>query len=139
MTHTEQNDAEQTLVAHGVKPTAVRLLVWQLVSRQTETFTLHDVEQWMPSLERSSAFRTLRLFEEHHLLHTVDDGSGQQKYCLCRCEKQGHVNHIHFYCQKCGKTYCLEDFTIPLVELPAGFVMDDVEYVVKGTCAKCRK
>lgn len=131
------NKEEQHLEAHGVKPTAVRVLVWEKASRQTETFTLHDMEQWMPHMDRSSIFRALKLFTEHHLLHMIDDGTGQQKYCLCRCENGKHLNHIHFTCTKCGRTFCLEDYVIPTVEMPEGFVMEDVEYVVKGICAQC--
>ncbi len=130
-------NAEDHLISHGIKPTAVRLLVWDYAHRQTETFSLGDVEHAIPSMERSSIFRALKLLAEHHLLHLIDDGTGQQKYCVCRCEKNHHINHIHFTCTQCGKTYCLEDYQIPLVDLPAGFIMHDVEYVVKGVCAKC--
>lgn len=131
------NEAEHHLQAHGIKPTAVRVLVWEETCKQTETFTLHDMEQWMPHMDRSSIFRALKLFTEHHLLHMIDDGTGQQKYCLCRCENGEHINHIHFTCTKCGRTYCLEDYMIPMVEMPEGFVTEDVEYVVKGICAQC--
>lgn len=131
------DDIASYLENHGVKPTAVRMLVWEKVCQQSETFTLHDMEQWMPHMDRSSIFRALKLFAEHHLLHIIDDGTGQQKYCVCRCEKNHHINHVHFTCTKCGQTYCLEDYTIPLVEMPEGFVMEDVEYVVKGICGRC--
>ncbi|MBR4572783.1 MAG: transcriptional repressor [Prevotella sp.] len=122
---------------HGIKPTAVRMLVWEKASLQTETFSLHDMEAWMPHMDKSSIFRALRLFVEHDLLHIIDDGTGQQKYCVCRCEANHHINHIHFTCTKCGKTYCLEDYEIPIVEIPDGFQMQEVEYIVKGICSAC--
>ena len=130
-------EAEHHLEMHGVRPTAVRILVWQIATQQSETFSLADMERWMPHTERSSIFRALKLFADHHLLHTIDDGSGIQKYCVCRCENHNHINHIHFSCQKCGKTYCLEDYTIPIVELPEGFTMNEAEYIVKGICKIC--
>lgn len=129
---------EEHLTEHGVKPTAVRILVWKKASEQTETFSLNDMEMWMPHMDRSSIFRALRLFTEHHLLHEINDGTGHQKYCVCRCEGSQHLNHIHFTCTKCGKTFCLEDYTIPIVDLPSGFVMNEVEYIVKGTCINCK-
>jgi len=129
---------EQHLEEHGVKPTAVRILVWKKAMAQTETFTLNDMEQWMPHMDRSSIFRALRLFADHHLLHEIDDGSGQQKYCVCRCDDDHHLNHIHFTCTSCGRTYCLEDYSIPLVDLPAGYRMIEAEYVIKGICPKCK-
>ena len=48
-----------------------------------------------------------------------------------------HINHIHFTCTRCGKTYCLEDFAIPVVTLPQGFQTEEAEYIVKGTCPNC--
>ena len=131
------NSTEQYLDSHGIRPTAVRILVWDCVSAQSETFSLADMEHLMPHMDRSSIFRALRLFAEHHLLHTIDDGTGQQKYCVCRCKHSSHINHVHFTCLKCGKTYCLEDYTIPIVPLPEGFVMEDAEYIIKGVCERC--
>lgn len=131
------NSTEQYLESHGIRPTAVRILVWDCVSAQSETFSLADMEHLMPHMDRSSIFRALRLFAEHHLLHTIDDGTGQQKYCVCRCKHSSHINHVHFTCLKCGKTYCLEDYTIPIVPLPEGFVMEDAEYIIKGVCERC--
>lgn len=130
-------ETETYLEAHGIKPTAVRILVWDKVQQQSETFSLHDMEQWMPQMDRSSIFRALKLFAEHDMLHIIDDGTGQQKYCVCRCEENHHINHIHFTCTKCGHTYCLEDYMIPVVEMPEGYQMEEVEYIVKGICAKC--
>lgn len=127
------------LEKHGVKPTAVRLLVWKEAKAQSETFSLSDMERWMPQTERSSIFRALKLFAEHALLHIIDDGTGVQKYCVCRCEHGGHINHVHFNCRVCGKTYCLEDYAIPVVEMPEGFRMEEAEYVVKGICRQCNK
>ena len=129
---------EEQLIEHGVKPTAVRILVWEQAARQQETFTLSDMEGWMPHMDRSSIFRALRLFTEHQLLHEIDDGTGQQKYCVCRCTNSRHLNHIHFTCLKCGQTYCLEDYQIPVVALPPGFVMEEAEYVIKGVCPYCK-
>lgn len=128
---------EEHLQEHNIKPTSVRILVWKEISRQTEAFTLNDVERWMPTMDRSSIFRALRLFSEHHLLHEIDDGTGHQKYCVCRCSDGKHLNHIHFTCLRCGQTYCLEDYHIPLVELPEGFFMEEAEFVIKGICRKC--
>ena len=130
---------EEQLIEHGVKPTAVRILVWEQAARQQETFTLSDMEGWMPHMDRSSIFRALRLFTEHQLLHEIDDGTGQQKYCVCRCTNSRHLNHIHFTCLKCGQTYCLEDYQIPVVALPPGFVMEEAEYVIKGICPDCKR
>lgn len=127
-----------SLEEHGIKPTSVRLLVWKECSKCHKTFTLQDMEERMLQMDRSSIFRALRLFTDHHLLHEIDDGTGFQKYCVCRCEGEKHLNHIHFSCKKCGRTYCLEEYAIPIVSLPEGYEMEEAEYVVKGLCPACR-
>lgn len=141
----QSEETEQYLQAHGIRPTAVRILVWRKVSRKHQAFTLSDIEEMLPEMDRSSIFRALRLFTEQKLLHEIDDGSGSCKYCLCRChehddEKDTHIHrgHVHFSCQRCGKTFCLEDQPIPQVNLPHGFVMEESEYIIKGVCPDCR-
>ena len=128
----------EVLNQHGIRPTAVRILVYRAVCHRSEAFSLADVEEWLPEMDRSSIFRALRLFTEHDILHQIDDGSGIEKYCVCRCESSHHLNHVHFACTRCGRTYCLEDHTIPLVTLPEGFETHEVEDIVKGHCPKCR-
>lgn len=129
---------EAHLQEHGVKPTAVRILVWRKLQHKKGAFALKDVEEWLPEMDRSSIFRALRLFAEHHLLHEVDDGMGQCKYCLCRCEGKEHRGHVHFTCVRCGHTYCLSDQPIPPIDLPENFEMHEVEYVIKGICESCK-
>ena len=46
MNHTTPaHSLEEVLSRHGVKPTSVRLLVWQQCERQTKTFSLADLEE----------------------------------------------------------------------------------------------
>jgi len=131
--------AEELLQHHGIRITPVRIQILKAILHQTETFTLGDVEAWMPDMDRSTIFRTLQIFSEKHILHTIDDGSGFTKYCVCRCEDHTHLNHIHFACTRCGKTFCIEDETIPEVTLPHGFITHEVEYIIKGICINCSK
>jgi len=131
---------EEELQEHGIRPTAVRILVWRSIEKMQGAFCLYDIEAAVPSLDRSSIFRALRLFTDHHLLHEIDDGSGFCKYCVCHCEDHDHhLQHVHFTCTKCNKTFCLEDQTIPFVSLPEGFEFEEAEYVIKGTCPECNK
>lgn len=134
------NDSvEQELTMHGIRPTAVRNLVWREACSMKNAFALIDIEAALPHMDQSSIFRALRLFAEHHMLHEIDDGTGSQKYCVCHCEGDTHISHLHFTCRKCGRTYCLEDTTVPLVTLPSGFAMDEAEFIVKGLCPNCNK
>lgn len=130
---------EQTLREAGVRVTAVRLLVWRTIRKEcTGIFNLADLEEVLPTVDKSTLFRTLSLFSDSHLLDTIDDGTGSQKYCLRSAEDPlSGVRHIHFSCRVCQKTVCLTNIPLPEVSLPDGFEVENVEYVAKGVCPKC--
>ena len=131
---------EQVLDNAGIRVTAVRLLIWRKVRHGfSDAFSLADLEAALPTVDRSTLFRTLTLLSEAHLLHDIDDGSGSQKYCVCHCDDPHHHHgHIHLTCLRCHKTVCLRDVPIPVVSLPAGFEAQEAEYVVKGICSRCK-
>ena len=132
---------EQTLQQSGIRVTAVRLLIWRTIHRKLSgIFNLADLEDKLPTVDKSTLFRTLSLLSEHHLLDTIDDGTGSQKYCLRNADDPlSNVRHIHFSCMLCHQTVCLTNIALPEVKMPEGFVVDNVEYVVKGICPKCSK
>ncbi len=125
----------------GIRPTSTRLLIYGAICRMSDTFSLTSLEDELQSIDKSVIFRTLTLFHDHHLIHSVDDGSGSHKFCLCH--NHGHCKseeeHCHFYCEKCQKTYCLNDDMIPAVKIPEGFSVRKVNYIMKGICAECAK
>ena len=130
---------EQTLDNAGVRVTAVRLLVWRQVRHGfSDAFSLADLEAALPTVDRSTLFRTLSTFTEAHLLHEIDDGSGSQKYCVCStCDTHRCEGHVHLTCTRCHRTFCLTDVRIPAVPLPEGWEAVEAEYVVKGVCPAC--
>ena len=66
---------EQVLDNAGIRVTAVRLLIWRKVRHGfSDAFSLADLEAALPTVDRSTLFRTLTLLSEAHLLHDIDDG-----------------------------------------------------------------
>ena len=130
---------EQILREAGVRVTAVRILVWRTILREfSGIFNLADLEEKLPTVDKSTLFRTLGLLSEHHLLDTIDDGSGSQKYCIRNTrDPLSGQRHVHFNCRICHRTVCLTDISLPEVTLPEGYTVEDTEYVVKGICPKC--
>lgn len=132
---------EQTLREAGVRVTAVRLLVWRTIRKECAgIFNLADLEEALPTVDKSTLFRTLSVFSDSHLLDTIDDGTGSQKYCLRSADDPlSGVRHIHFSCRVCHRTVCLTNIPLPEVTLPEGFAVESVEYVAKGICPKCSR
>ena len=136
---------DEILKQAGIRSTANRLLVLQTLHESVQgTFSFSDILEKIPYMDESSVYRTLTLFAENHILHHVDDGSGKQKYCLCRCELEEsghelhHQGHVHLTCIKCHKTIYLDNIKIPQVPIPDTFTVIESEYVIKGLCEKCR-
>lgn len=73
-------DTEQRMEQRGVKPTAMRLLVYRELERSIRPLSLKELEEKMPTAERSTIFRTLSIFLQHHLIHAIEDGSGALRY-----------------------------------------------------------
>lgn len=128
------------LEAKGIKPTTNRILVWKALASEGTPLTLSSIERLMVTMDKSSIFRTLNLFLEHDVVHAFEDGRGVINYELC--EEEGkcdhHDGHIHFYCESCQRSFCLEDIHIPSFDLPEGFFPHSVSFVVKGECPECR-
>lgn len=138
---TEDLSNETILDRAGLRVTAVRTLILKAIRRDFQNaFSLADLEGALPTVDRSTLFRTLTAMTDAHLLHEIDDGSGAQKYCLCHHDDTHHCpGHVHLTCVRCHRTYCLTSVQIPTVPLPEGFQAEETEYVVKGVCAECRE
>jgi Fur family ferric uptake transcriptional regulator len=138
---------EALLQSAGVRPTANRLLVARCLAASAFPMSLMQIEDALDSLDKSSVFRVLRLFAEHHLVHEIDDGSGSLKYELC--EGNHHTTddgnaadedeHVHFFCTRCRRTYCLDSIPVPHIALAEGYTVESRSYLVKGLCPHCRK
>ncbi len=134
------NNTEQFLEQKNIRPTAMRILVYQFMASKEITVGLTDIENAFDKAERTTLYRTLKTFEEKGIVHQVDDGTGTTKYALCEEGCNCEVNqdlHLHFHCSKCNKTICLTEHKIQPINLPDNFVAEDVNLVVKGICDKC--
>ena len=134
-------DMISRLESKGIRPTANRILVMKTLMGEQNPQSLSNLERKMVSMDKSSIFRTLTLFLEHDVVHAFEDGRGGLCYDLC--EEKGacdhHDGHIHFYCESCQRSFCMEDIHIPSFELPEGFYPHSISFVIKGECPDCRK
>lgn len=133
--------AENILTGKKVKPTAIRILVLKELLSQSKAISLYELENKLDEIERTSIFRTLKIFTKNNLVHEIDDGSGASKYALCNenCTCSLDDLHLHFFCIKCSKTFCLHEFHIPLIQLPETFRIESANFVLKGICPDCNK
>ncbi len=133
-------NTEEQLQNSGIRPTAMRILVYQFIEEQTSAISLTAVESHFERSDRTTLYRTLKRFEEKGIVHQINDGTGIPKYALCHHElhnKKHNDLHLHFHCTVCGETVCLTEHQIPQITLPINYHPEDINMLVKGTCNKC--
>ena len=125
----------------GIKPTANRILVYRTLCQKASPLSLTNLEAMMPTMDKSSIFRVLSLFLQHDVVHAFEDGRGIINYELCN--EQGicdhHDSHLHFYCEHCQRSFCLDSVQLPDFKLPDGFCAHNFSFVIKGLCPQCAK
>jgi Fur family ferric uptake transcriptional regulator len=94
------------------------------------------------TFDRVTVYRTLQTFVEKGIIHLIPTTDNSILYALCKdnCEVgHHHDDHVHFICNSCSKTICLDEVTVPKVKLPKGFTPGQTQMVVKGICGDCIK
>ncbi|MDE6509905.1 MAG: transcriptional repressor [Muribaculaceae bacterium] len=131
--------AEELLTHGGIKPTANRILVVRALQNSGAPMSMTDLESELDPMEKSSIFRVLTLLLKHSMVHAIEDGRGIAKYELCNGGHNGneHDMHAHFYCENCQRVTCFESIQAPMPDLPEGFEIRSVNYMLKGICDRC--
>ena len=118
-----------------------RVKILELFLSQQGALAHGDIEKRTGErFDRVTVYRTLHSFLNKGIIHTIPTTDNSIRYALCKenCEEgHHHDNHVHFVCDDCGNTICLDGVTIPQIQLPSGFRLKQVEMVVSGKCKSC--
>lgn len=133
-------EIEKLLQKQGIRPTAMRILIYSYLVQKKVAVALTDIENAFSKADRTTLYRSVKTFEEKGIVHQIEDGTGIMKYALCEdgcnCEIDTDL-HLHFHCSICNETVCLTEHKIPHINLPPGYTAENVNLVVKGVCDKC--
>jgi Fur family transcriptional regulator, ferric uptake regulator len=141
MTIAMQNP-ENILKVFALRNTESRNAVLSYFLSKKFALTHADIEQeFSEQFDRVTIYRILKIFLEKGILHKVLDDEANPKYALCQspaCDNHHHNhNHIHFKCEKCGKTKCINDVIIPIVNLPKSYKVQEINILINGFCEMC--
>ncbi len=129
------------LHAHGLRLTPQRELVLNVMHQLEAPATAEEiyarVHALSASVDISTVYRTLELFQEFNLVAAFDPGDGIRRYEHLGVE----APHHHLVCRACGKVtqVALEELQPLIAHLTAasGFVADAVALTIPGLCAVC--
>ena len=131
---------EDLLRQHNLRITDMRKDILRIFLNHKEAISNHDIETSIPNGDRITIYRTIKSFQKKGLIHQALDNTGVAKYALCaeHCnEDHHHDEHVHFHCDTCGNTFCVEEIVVPKVSMPTGFKVSATNMVVNGTCDQC--
>jgi Fur family ferric uptake transcriptional regulator len=135
-------DALDILRSNHLSNTDSRREILQVFLLSRAALAHHDIEKKTgEKFDRVTVYRTLQTFIDKGIVHTIPTSDNAVKYALCReecSEGHHHDNHIHFVCDSCGNTTCLDETAIPQIKLPQGYRQEKVNVIVNGVCKTCK-
>jgi Fur family transcriptional regulator, ferric uptake regulator len=135
-----KTDINDLLLQHKLRKTPNRAAILGEFLKTRFALSHGDLEQTLSDFDRVTIYRTLSSFVEQGLIHKVMDDSGTTKYALCseHCSEHRHDDaHVHFSCNKCGHTFCLDHMPVPEPKLPRSYVVQDYNFLIQGVCKNC--
>ena len=133
---------EDVLKKNQLSVTDGRRKILELFLNSEGALAHADIEEKTgETFDRVTVYRTLNTFVEKGIIHHIPTSDNSILYALCKdnCEAgHHHDNHVHFICDVCNKTICLDEVTVPEVKLPRGFKPSHAEMVVNGVCVDCK-
>ena len=134
-------DIREILRKSQLSVTASREKILQLFMDQPGALAHGDIEKKAgEKFDRVTVYRTLQAFVDKGIIHSIPTADNSIRYALCKdncAQGHHHDHHVHFVCNACTQTYCLDDVVTPGISLPKGYEAKQIEVVVEGTCRNC--
>lgn len=122
----------------GVRLTPIREQIYEAINGHEEALSMMDIELLLDTVDKSTISRSLHIFLEVGAVHKIDDGTGVYKFAVSPFDIEEIQPHAHFYCDKCARTYCIDEIALPsAINLPEGFRYKSLNLVFKGVCPNC--
>jgi len=137
----ETISVNELLRRNQLSVTDSRKKILELFQGQKGALAHSDIEKRTgEKFDRVTIYRTLQTFVEKGIIHTIPTADNSVLYALCKDECTSghhHDNHVHFVCDNCNVTYCLDSVVTPEVKLPTGFKPKQLDLLVTGICKNC--
>lgn len=129
-------ESRDILKQFGIRTTQARIKIFDVFAREDKSYSLPELEsELIQEMDRATIYRNLLTMHESGILHQVKNANGVNTYILSKSKNEG--NHAHFLCTKCGNMECLHSKMPNHPDLPNGYKLQKVSYLVEGLCNTC--
>lgn len=127
---------KELLREYNIIPTTARRKILEIFLSTPHALTQKELQLKINgSCDRATIYRTLNLFLEKNILHSILAGGAATRFTL----KKQPDRHPHFRCIRCGDVSCLTGLTTEIPELPEGYSLIESRLLITGICNECNK
>jgi Fur family transcriptional regulator, ferric uptake regulator len=133
-------DYHSVIRTAGYRVTKQRILILDAVCDGGGHTTLGEIYARVrvedPTIDRSTLYRTLKLFVTLGLVVSADPGDGETYYEIAKVRR-----HHHLVCRSCGQQHEIDHTVVqPMFDQLSdiyGFAADSDHLVIRGVCSQC--
>ncbi len=134
-------DFEKLCRKRGIRVTPQRLAVYRLLAQDathpSAEYVYGRLRRRMGAFSLTTVYRVLECLEREGFVRRVGTVEGAARY------EANLTRHHHCVCRLCNRIIDCEDGALQQLRLPwrapAGFVADELEIRILGTCRTCRR
>lgn len=124
-----------------IRETPFRLEVLEAFRSSSNPLSAEQLESALGKFDRITLYRTIKTFIDKGVIHEVLIAGESKKMALCSSDCSGdnhihHLEHLHFFCENCKETYCVDIDKLPSINIP-NHLISSFEIQAKGTCENC--
>jgi len=129
--------AVDVLKRSNLKRTSCREGIIDVFMKTHGVLSEYEIRMRLPgNYDRSTFYRSFKTLLEHKVLQKIVIDNQLVMYGLDSSVTQ-IPEHAHFYCYKCHKVNCLDDFPLQGFQVPAGYSAQETQVILKGICNAC--
>ncbi len=124
---------------HSLKRTSCREGIIEIMLNANKALSEVEIrENLSGNYDRTTFYRSFKTLEEHKIIHKIVVDNLMVKYAI---DNPIHQNkgHVHFFCNDCHTVQCIDTVNVLDIKLPDGYTPTEIEVLIKGKCAICRK
>lgn len=125
-----------------IRETPFRTEVLEVFKASNKPLSAEQLEASLGKFDRITLYRTLKTFFDKGVIHEVLIAGESKKMALCSsdCNEENHIHHLehlHFFCEECKDTFCLDIAKLPSINIP-NHTINSFEIQAKGICKNCK-
>jgi len=139
---TVEQQAETLIRSTGARLTRPRSRVLMFLLEQARPLTHQEIHAQLPgaAIDTVTLYRVLEWLTAHGMVHRIAGADQVWRFSGntgATSGRQDH-HHAHFQCTHCEAVTCFNDMPLPKRQkMPAGFISEEVEFLIKGLCPGC--